>query len=47
MDEKTAYTSIFTGQFPAMDAYGHSGSVESKLKLLSPSYNGTGERELP
>lgn len=47
MAAKTAYTSIFTGQFPAMHIYGHSGSEGSKLKLLSPSDKGTGEKELP
>lgn len=28
-------------------AYGHSGSEDSKIKLLSSSYKGTGEKELP
>lgn len=47
MAGKTAYTSICTDPFPRTHTYGHSGSVDSKLKLLSSSYKGTGEKELP
>lgn len=47
MAGKAAYSSLFTGQFPGMHAYGHSGSADSKLKLLSSSHKGTGEKELP
>lgn len=46
MAGKTAHTSIFTGQFPGMHMYGHSGSADSKLKLLSSSDKGTGGKEL-